>query len=186
VLSLGYPLLANMRVRQVARLEMKALADHARGWVSLGMRERLNMVYVETLRSPQVLDSSKSDLGQTFPIIMSAMGRAYLAALTEAERNAILNQIKVKTPQAWTSHGGKVRESLEDYRQRGFCMHHGDYNPHVNTVAVPMKRRGEGDLLVFNCAVPVHAVKRGQLESDLGPRLAELVRSVESTLDRLE
>lgn len=186
VLALSYPLLANLKLRQVARPVMKELADHSRGWVSLGMRERLNMVYIETLRSREVLNSSKSDVGQTFPILMSAMGRAYLAGLTDQEREAVLNQIKVKTPKVWDSHGGKVQESLEDFRVRGFCMHHGDFNPHVNTVAVPMRRRGEGEVLVFNCAVPIHALARGQLEADLGPRLVAMVSSVESMLDLVE
>lgn len=186
VLSLGYPLLANLKLRQVARPAMIELAEHSRGWVSLGMRERLNMVYVETLRSREVLISSKSDVGQTFPILMSAMGRAYLAGQTEADREAIMNHIKVKTPKVWSTHGGKVQECLEEYRVRGFCMHHGDFNPHVNTVAVPMRRRGEGEVLVFNCAVPIHALKRGQLESDLGPRLVAMVASVESILDLVD
>jgi DNA-binding IclR family transcriptional regulator len=182
VLALGYPLLANINVRQIARLEMKVLAEYARGWVSLGMRERLNMVYIETARSKEVLDS-KPDIGQTFPIIMSAMGRAYLAGLEPAEREAAINHIKVKTPEVWARHSGKVETSLEDFRVRGFCLHHGDFNPHVHTVAVPMRRHGDRDLLVFNCAVPVHAVQRGQLEADLGPRLVAMVRAIEESLD---
>jgi DNA-binding IclR family transcriptional regulator len=185
VLSIGYPLLANIKVRQLARLEMKKLAEHARGWVSLGMRERLNMVYIETSRSTEVLDS-KPDIGQTFPILMSAMGRAYLAGLPAAERESVLNQIRVKTPEVWTKHSAKIDTSLEDFRTRGFCMHHGDFNPHVHTVAAPMRRRGDADVLAVNCAVPVHALARGQLEDDLGPRLVEMVRTVEAMLDSLE
>jgi hypothetical protein len=49
-LSLGYPLLASLRVRQLARPLMKALADQVGGSVSLGLRDRLRMVYVETSR----------------------------------------------------------------------------------------------------------------------------------------
>lgn len=185
VLAIGYPLLANIKVRQLARLEMKALAEYARGWVSLGMRERLNMVYIETARSREVLDS-KPDIGQTFPIIMSAMGRAYLAGMEATDRESVLNHIRVKTPDLWARHSGKVQSSLEDFRVRGFCLHHGDFNPHVHTVAVPMRRRPDSDVLVFNCAVPVHALRRGQLESDLGPRLVELVNSVEVALDHMD
>jgi len=182
VLSLCYPLLANIKARQLARLAMKELAEYARGWVSLGMRERLNMVYIETSRSHEVLDS-KPDIGQTFPIVMSAMGRAYLAGLDAGERESVLNHIRVKTPDLWAKHACKVEMSLADYRMRGFCLHHGDYNPHVHTVAVPMRKRGDRDILVFNCAVPVHAARRGQLEDDFGPRLVELARSVEMMLD---
>jgi DNA-binding IclR family transcriptional regulator len=44
VLSIGYPLLASMNVRQVARPLMKELADYCNGSVSMGVRDRLNMV----------------------------------------------------------------------------------------------------------------------------------------------
>src|SRR3954471_4352807 len=43
VLSIGYPLLASMNVRQVARPLMKELADYCNGSVSMGVRDRLNM-----------------------------------------------------------------------------------------------------------------------------------------------
>ncbi|MGE0314261.1 MAG: IclR family transcriptional regulator [Lautropia sp.] len=183
VLAIGYPLLANIPVRQRARVEMIELAEYSRGWVSLGMRERLNMVYIETARSREVLDS-KPDIGQTFPILMSAMGRAYLAGLDALERDAVLNHLRVKAPEQWAKHSCKVESSLEDFRARGFCMHHGDFNPHVHTVAVPMRRRGDADILVFNCAVPIQVLQRGQLESDVGPRLVAMVKAVEAGLDR--
>lgn len=182
VLSIGYPLLANIRVRQLARPLMIDLAEYARGWVSLGMRERLNMVYIETARSKEVLDS-KPDIGQTFPIVMSAMGRAYLAGLEPGERASIENQIRIKTPDSWSRHSSKIAASLVDVRTRGFCLHRGDFNPHVHTVAAPLRRRGDRDVLVFNCAVPVHAAGGGRLEDDLGPRLVELTRTVEMMLD---
>ena len=51
VLSIGYPLLASMSVRQVARQHMKELADQTHGSVSMGIRDRLNIVYVESSRS---------------------------------------------------------------------------------------------------------------------------------------
>jgi len=183
VLSIGYPLLANIKARQLARLAMNELAEHARGWVSLGMRERLGMVYIETSRSREVLDS-KPDIGQTFPILMSAMGRAYLAGLEAGEREVVLNHIRVKTPDVWAKHACKVETSLADFRARGFCLHHGDYNPHVHTVAVPMRKRGDRDILVFNCAVPARAARRGLLEEDIGPRLVAMTHAVERMLDR--
>lgn len=178
VLAIGYPLLANLDLRQTARVPMKALADHAGGWVTMGVRERLNMVYVEAARSERVADS-RADIGQTFPIVMSAMGRAYLAALAEAEREALVNQIKVKTPAVWRAHAGRVEEALFDFRSRGFCMHRGAVNPHVHTVAVPMRRR-QGEPVVFNCVIPKLRARPRDLEENLGPRLVQMVREIEA------
>ncbi len=182
VLSLAHPLLANIAVRQVARLPMKELADHAQGWVSLGIRERLNMVYIETARSARA-QSVKPDIGQTFPIVVSAMGRAYLAALPPRERDELINQLQVKTPELWASHADHIAQGLLDYMERGFCVGRGDYDPNTHTVAVPLRRPGSNQVLVFNCAIRVADLAPGALENDLGPRLAQMVRAIESALE---
>jgi DNA-binding IclR family transcriptional regulator len=181
VLSIGYPLLANMHVRQIARRPMKELADYARGWVSISMRERLNMVYIETARSPEVLNS-KPDIGQSFPIGISVLGRAYLAGSSKSERTAVINQIKVKDPVLWKNCAPRIEKCLADFAKWGFCLG-GDYSPHLQAVAVPMRRLRDGHLLVFNCAAAVSTLAPNQLESDLGPRLIKMVRSIEDALD---
>ena len=182
VLSLAHPLLANLSVRQVARLPMKELADHARGWVSLGIRERLNMVYIETARS-RGTRNVKPDIGQTFPMVVSAMGRAYLAALPAKEREATINELQVKTPDLWNTFSPQVEQGLQDYLERGFCLGRGDYDPNTHTVAVPLRRPGIHQVMVFNCAVRTDTLADGALEGDLGPRLAHMVRSIEAALD---
>lgn len=182
VLSLAHPLLANISVRQVARLPMTELADHARGWVSVGVRERLSMVYIETARSAGVA-IMRPDIGQTFPMVNSAMGRAYLAALPPAEREPLLNQLRVKTPVLWNQYAPKVLQGFEDLKEKGFCVGKGDYDPKTHTVAVPMRRPGGNELLVFNCAVPVAELEPGALESSLGPRLVRMVTAIEAALE---
>jgi DNA-binding IclR family transcriptional regulator len=183
VLSIGYPLLANVNVRQIARRPMKELADYARGWVSIGLRERLNMVYIETARSPEVLTKSRADVGQTFPIVVSAMGRAYLAGLSKPDRAAAINEIRVKDPVLWKKYAPRIERSLADFTRWGFCLGYGDHTPLLQVVAVPMRRLLDDYLMVFNCAVPAHALAPRQLENDLGPRLIKLVRSIEDVLD---
>src|SRR6478672_11497797 len=66
VLSIGYPLLASM-----------------------GVRDRLNMVYVESCRSGNGI-TTLPDIGTSVPISHSVIGRAFLAACTPPEREAVL------------------------------------------------------------------------------------------------
>ena len=97
VLSIGYPLLASMSIRQIARPFMKELADYVNGSVNMGVRDRLNMVYVEACRSGNL--TTLPDIGTSVPIAQSVMGRAFLYACTPPEREAVLNQMKVKEPE---------------------------------------------------------------------------------------
>lgn len=68
-LSIGYPLLASMSIRQIARPFMKELADYVHGSVNMGIRDRLNMVYVEACRSGNL--TTLPDIGTSVPIAQS-------------------------------------------------------------------------------------------------------------------
>ncbi len=179
LISMTYPLLANIAVRQIARSAMKNLADHARGSVSLGMRDRTSIVYVETSRSSAIVAHHMSDIGQTQPMIGSAIGRAYLSACPPSEREAILNEIKVKRPAEWKRFGPRVTEGLADYQRLGFCMMRNERRPDIHAVAVPFRRGPGGDIYAFNCVVHSYLLKPGELENDIGPRLAAMAKSLE-------
>jgi DNA-binding IclR family transcriptional regulator len=181
VLSIGYPLLASMSVRQVARPLMKELADYCHGSVSMGIRDRLSMVYVESSRSGNGL-ATLPDIGTAVPIAVSVIGRAFLAACTPAEREAVLNQMKVKEAELHRKYRASIDKSLEDIRTRGFCISLGEMRREVHGAGVPMRRTLDGEILAFNCIVPAFTLKKGQLEEDIGPRLVAMVRNIEASL----
>jgi DNA-binding IclR family transcriptional regulator len=181
VLSIGYPLLASMSVRQIARPHMKELADYCNGSVSMGIRDRLNMVYVESCRSGNGI-TTLPDIGTAVPIAQAAIGRAYLAACTPPEREALLNQMKVKQPEILRKYKPQIDRGLEDVRSRGFCSSVGELRREVHAVGVPMRRTIDGEIVSFNCGVPAFMVTKGQLEDDIGPRLVSMVRNIEAAL----
>ena len=181
VLSIGYPLLASLNIRQIAKPFMRELADHIRGSVSLGMRDRLNVVYLESSRSTAPI-RHPPDIGLTYPVARTAMGRALLAACSREERDALLNEIKVKTPSDWHMFHERIEKSIQEFGKYGFCTSYGDLRREVHAVAVPMRPMPDGEILVFNCGVPTFLLKSGELASEIGPRLVALVRSIEGVL----
>jgi DNA-binding IclR family transcriptional regulator len=181
VLSIGYPLLASMNVRQAARPHMKELADYCKGSVSMGIRDRLNMVYIETSRNGNAI-ITLPDIGTSVPIAQACIGRAFLAACTPPEREAVLNQMKVKEPELHRKYRPQMDKAIEDIRMRGFCVSYGELRREVHSVGVPMRRTVDGEIVAFNCSVPSFVLKKGQLEEDLGPRLVAMVRNVEAGL----
>jgi len=178
VVALGYPLLANMALRQAARPAMTRLAEHLEGSVSLGLRDRLNIVYVETSRGRSTLSNRVSDIGMSHPIVATAIGRAYLCACTPEERTALVNECKVKTPELWQLHEEAVEESLANFGARRFCISLGDLRPEIHAVAVPLRRSANAEIAVFNCVVQSFQLKAGELENDLGPRLVAMVQGL--------
>jgi len=181
VLSIGYPLLASMSVRQAARPHMKELAEYCNGAVSMGIRDRLSMVYVESSRSGNGI-ATLPDIGTAVPIAQSVIGRAFIASCAPPERESVLNQMKVKEPEMHRRYRPQIDKAMEDIRTRGFCVSTGEILRDVHAVGVPMRRTVDGEVIAFNCTVPVFMLKKDQLEQDIGPRLVAMVRNIEASL----
>jgi DNA-binding IclR family transcriptional regulator len=110
------------------------------------------------------------------------MGRAFLYACTPPEREAVLNQMKVKEPEMLRKYQPAIAKGLEDVRGKGYCVSSGDLRREVHAVGVPMRRSVDGEIVTFNCGVPAFMLKKGQLEEDLGPRLVAMVRNIEAAV----
>jgi DNA-binding IclR family transcriptional regulator len=180
--SLGYPMLARVRIRQMVRPAMGDMADRYGCSVSMGVRDRLGIVYVETSRSRAVFAPQFSDIGRWLPLAASSTGHAYLAACQPAERKSILNEIRVKTPDVWQEYHKAIERSMKDFARDGFCIVLAHEYPDVRAVAVPMMRPVDGERLVFNCVANIGHLKKGTLESEIGPQLVALVKGFELSL----
>jgi DNA-binding IclR family transcriptional regulator len=178
VLSLGYAVLANIGLRQVARPLMQDLADQVNASVSLGSRDRLNMVYVEHCRALGTV-TLRLDLGSRIPVATTAMGRALLAALPERERDYLMQHIAKREGANWPRVRAGIERAIEDYRTKGSA---GDWQSDVHAVGVPLIPPDDSGIVAFNCGGPSFLFDRKRLLNDLGPRLVNLVRNVESQL----
>ncbi|MDR3097527.1 MAG: IclR family transcriptional regulator [Paraburkholderia sp.] len=182
VLSIGYPLLANMKIRQIARPLMQALANMVNGSVSAGIRDRTNIVYVETCRANEELRRSP-DIGSHAPIALSSVGRGWLAAARSDERDAIVRQIRHETPAIWKSAHTEVERGLRNFPKLGYIASFGEVDRSTWAVAVPMRRKPGEEILVFNCAAPAARIDRRYVETVMGPGLIAMVKALEDAIE---
>ena len=177
VLALGYPLLEMLSVRQRARPAMLELAQDLGGSVAIAIRSRLEMVCVEVVRRGE-RSGHPIDIGMTYPLTGSAVGRAYLAGCSTPERQALLNQVKVKRPKEWTRFKDHLQHNLAGYASRGCCVSVGELYPDVQAVAVPLGRVDRGEMAVLNCSFQKRKLDERWLVEKVGPRLVTLARSL--------
>lgn len=148
VLTIAYPLLASIRIRQIARPFMESLAQTAGGSVSVGVRDQLKIVYIETCRAPQG-ELTLPDVGLILPLAESAVGRAYLAMCSRDERRMLLNQLRVADPARSGAMLAGIRSDQEHYARHGFSRSYGEVRPDVNAVGVALRDEPSGeDLLI--------------------------------------
>ena len=180
-LALGYTALANIRIRQLARTHLQELADYASAVVALGTRDRLDLIYLELARSKHGA-MLRLMQGSRLPIANTAMGRALIAGMPEAEQTWLLGYIKRQEGKNWPKVKASIERAIKDFETRGFTLSIGDWERDISAVGVPLVASDGSGVFAFNCGAPSFQFTRERLEGDIGPRLVNMVRNVEVAL----
>jgi DNA-binding IclR family transcriptional regulator len=93
VLSLGFALLSGTDTLELARPHMRTFAREVGAAVSLGCRDGLDMIYLDTIRSETALTLGLAS-GSKLSMLTSSMGRAYLAVQALDVRAALMAELK--------------------------------------------------------------------------------------------
>lgn len=178
VLTLGYDVMAQMEIRDIARPYMQELADYADANIYLGAPNGTEIIYIEACRTPASM-AIRLGVGSRIPLSTTGMGRAYLAALPEADREALIAEIAPGYGEGWLEIEATMREEIGEAQQRGFALSRGDWVSEANSAGAVI-RRADG--------YPVYAINVGGLRSiitterllgDLGPRVLGVARQIE-------
>jgi DNA-binding IclR family transcriptional regulator len=181
-LSLGSAMLSRLDIRKLAHPLMQQLAEFGQCMVSLGSRDRLSMIYIDTARGSSAVTLSL-DNGARIQIATSAMGRAYLTAVSETERNDIMERVReLADVNRWPELQRGVAKALRDVRELGVCCSFGEWQKDVNAIAVPVRPGGGLPPMAINCGAPAYMVSKEFLLDKVRPRLIALVNELETSL----
>jgi DNA-binding IclR family transcriptional regulator len=181
-LSLGSAMLSRLDIRKLAHPLMQQLAEFGQCMVSLGSRDRLSMVYLDAVRGSAAVTLSL-DSGARIQIATSAMGRAYLTAVSASERDDIMERVReLADAERWPELQRGVANALRDIRELGVCCSFGEWQKDVNAIAVPVKPGGGLPPMAINCGAPAYTVTREFLLDQVRPRLIQLANELETSL----
>ena len=178
-LGLGSAMLSRLDIRLLARPMMQELADFSGTTVSIAVRDRLSMIYVEVCRSSAALSLSLQ-VGSRMPLAASAIGRAYLVKASEQERKDIMSRCLELDEVAYQNLRQGLEKALRDQQQYGCTTSFGDWQKDVNGIAVGFMPIGGNQLMSINCGGPSSSVSTEFLLADVRPRLIEIARRLES------
>ncbi|GGY73361.1 IclR family transcriptional regulator [Pseudoduganella plicata] len=178
-LGLGSAMLARLDIRQLARPMMQELAEFSGTTVSIAMRDRLSMIYVEVCRSTAAL-ALALQVGSRLPLAVSAIGRAYLARAGEQERNDIFGRSLELDETAHTAMRQGLARGVADCERYGCATSFGDWQKDVNGIAVGFMPIGGSQLMSMNCGGPSSSVSKEFLLDEVRPRLIGIARRLES------
>jgi DNA-binding IclR family transcriptional regulator len=181
--SLGYSALAQVDIRGSARPLLHALSQHTHASVHLAINDDLHMQVLDTYWHSAVF---VIDIGSRVPVATTSLGRAYVCALPEDERKAILERIRMKRPAQWPATRRRFEQAFRDYEAHGFCVALGDWRREVNAVAAPLDPGDGTKPVVIGCSGAAFQLPPDLLRHDIGPRLVALVGNLKSTIARRE
>jgi DNA-binding IclR family transcriptional regulator len=180
LLALGYVAISNLDILRVARPIMQKLANSAGVAVTLGTRDKLMLLNVETSES-RALIGLRLPPGSRMPIVTTASGRGYLAAVSEEERNGILDAVAKQHGDEWPTVRRAVERSIRDVADRGFCVSVGEWQKDINGAGAPV--RAPGAMSAYGIAIggPAYLLPEEQL-IELGPLLAKAADEITGAL----
>ncbi len=170
VLDLGSAYLRHFDVRNRIRPMLTELAEFSGATVHLGVRDRFDMVLIDTVRPDSGMIFSRLDVGARLNLCTSALGRAYLRELPPAERKALMDSARIAASDEWARIGTGVEAALAEADALGFCASLGEWHPHVNSIAIGFTGP-RGTRFAINCGGPSFVFSREHLIDRVGPRL---------------
>lgn len=181
LMALGTVALGGLSIRQIARPAMRDLANFSNASVGLGIRDNLSMRYVEIARGPAAI-ALNIDVGARMSMTRSSMGRAFIAALTPAERDRLFHELKMLDPLAWPKMEGMLNRALEEHERLGCSCSFGDWQENVSAIALGFRPGGGLPPMAINCGAPTVIASPDFLLNEVRPRLREVVAGLQGVM----
>jgi len=180
-LVLGHRYVAGSRLREVARPMMQSLAFATDCTVALAMPDRHEMIYLEACQ-PRGALVKRLTPGSRLPMATSAIGRAYLAGLLPARRQAVLAELERYYGPRWPGVRSRIERALRDFARRGFCLAHAEWERSVAGAAAPILLQDGAEVLAINIGGAAERLPPEILEANLGPRVRALAEAIQARL----
>lgn len=163
VLRLGYPVVANMPERHIARKWMKELTDKSMGQTSMAVLDNFDAVYVESFR-PEEQWLSTPEIGTTRPVLYTAIGHALLYSLDKQKFQYLMNLFQSRSTEPTNQIISNLKSSFSQIRKDGYCIIRGTYRKELHAIGVPLTPPNHPDPIALNLSLRVQSGRHPNLE----------------------
>jgi IclR family mhp operon transcriptional activator len=168
-------------VAQVATPMMQAAVRELVWPCDLATADAGFMVVRESTHRLSPLSQHRAMIGERLPMLVTAIGRTYLAACGEVEREAVLEMLRRRDD--WLGELARdkprVRRLLNATLKRGYAYNDGEWQRQAGfaAIAVPV-HAGERLLAALNLIFPKASVSNKDLEQRFVPALRALASAI--------
>lgn len=181
VLALGNVARASISFLETATPMMQRLADETGTLGLIGVRDDAKLMLAHTWR-PRATASIWLEVGHRVPIMGSASGSAFLAALTRSEFASVSDAL-VKSGEATAEEArAEMEVSRGQLMSRGFVYSVARWASTISAVSVAFRSQEFGEPVVFTFGALPETLTEDRILNEVGPKLKSLVRDLESAM----
>jgi IclR family KDG regulon transcriptional repressor len=165
-------------IRSAAIAPLQALRDLTSETVHLAVPSDSGMVYIEKLESPQAVRMT-SRIGTRVTLYSSSVGKAYLAALDESRRNALLRGLKMtRFTENTITDAAVLRAEIAVAQRRGYAEDREENERQIFCVGSAILDRDGVPVGCISISIPVFRKPRQEAWQDayIAPLLATCQR----------
>ncbi|MES2248107.1 MAG: IclR family transcriptional regulator [Pseudomonadota bacterium] len=182
VLALGFIAASNRNLVVIARPLMQEFADQHNLSVVLASPDGGSMVCNEVAHSRALLFTLRVRVGSRLRMGQSAVGRALIGSMGDAERDRVLARLEDADHETWSVLQGQVKTVVSQMQRRGYVTAAGTLERGTNGVAVVIDTPDGPHAFALGCAAPSGILSVSRIESEVAPDLLALKRRLEAEL----
>jgi DNA-binding IclR family transcriptional regulator len=168
VLSLAHAMRSGSPVLAVAAPLIRREAEKRKINVGLAVADRDEMVYLESVRYSRRVSWRNVVAGQRIPIELTSLGRAWLAAVSQETRRALLDRFRANRRRDGLELSREIADAIESVHRDGFCW--ASWQPQVVALSTPIAVP-DHPVYVLNMSVTGHSAPEEVIERLRGPLL---------------
>lgn len=169
------PMLAMTEIRWLHELSGETVYFAAPGGAHMIIIQKIVSLYPISTGAP---------LGSLRPLYCSGMGKAYLAALAPAEREALIGRMSFEPVTDRTiTDPAQLRSQLDVFRLRGYAIDDEEFMEGVRCVSAAVPGEGEVPLGAFTVSGPCYRMTLERAHQ-LGPEVATAARRLGEAVKR--
>jgi IclR family transcriptional regulator, mhp operon transcriptional activator len=145
------------------------------------------MIVRESTHRTSMLSQHRATIGIRIPMLVSSLGRAWLSACSDDEREASLALLKARTDRIGEQARNKVylRGIIQATRKRGYAMNQGEWEAQSSVIAIAHPvYDGPQAIGAINLVFQQKAVSEAQIKSHYAPLLKDLAAEISNGITR--
>lgn len=181
VLSLGHSYKTSSQDLRIIEPLMRKTSEKLKLNVGLAVADRLEMVYLESIRYTKNIALRTVAAGQRVPIERTSLGRAWIANLDIKHRAKLLLKLKNSGVKNWPQIEKDIESAIDSMETKGYCI--ASWLPDIYAISVSIKL-SNGKHASLNFSTPAESQLNNVLESYV-PALFELKDKIETELAKI-